>query len=112
MFYEQEDARLPEYLGNIGRLTKLESLCLFLYVPVAKLEFPLLIKKLILSVRNFNWEDMGEKIGSLPHLEKLELQYDSGGEEWNPVEEQFPGAIPLLEVPMDSLFGLTKVECR
>lgn len=80
-------------LGNLECLHKLESLsckgCQIGGYP-QKLTFPHSLRKLSIHVLVFVWEEMLEKIGSLPFLQKLKL---IGGEfktgKWETVEGQF-----------------------
>ncbi|XP_073064503.1 putative late blight resistance protein homolog R1A-10 [Primulina eburnea] len=83
-------------LNNLRCLNKLESLvCVFpsancqLVLQQQDLTFPFSLKKLTLSFARLNWEDM-TKIGSLPHLEVLKLEWESFcGPQWIPVEGEF-----------------------
>ncbi|GFP94952.1 putative late blight resistance protein homolog r1b-8 [Phtheirospermum japonicum] len=85
-------------LSNIKLLRKLESLsvsCTYKFIAspyLHYLAFPHSLKKLSLCMKgDFEWEDMLEKMGSLPHLEKLKLWCGSFGTgKWETVEGQFP----------------------
>ncbi|EYU29512.1 hypothetical protein MIMGU_mgv1a022452mg, partial [Erythranthe guttata] len=83
------------FIYNIGCLHKLESLnCQLGNVQpcgnlVRNLKFPTSLKKLTLSGRKIEWEDL-TTIGSSPNLEVLQLKDGSmTGSEWNPVEGEF-----------------------
>ncbi|GFQ02279.1 putative late blight resistance protein homolog r1b-14 [Phtheirospermum japonicum] len=86
-------------LNNLCWLRKLESLCCSFYSIkkgptrrelAQRLVFPHLLKKLTLRCSNLQWEEMGTKIGSLPHLQVLELDDDAFIEaEWETSEGQF-----------------------
>lgn len=98
VFY-QDVEHLPCFrLDNLVRLDKLESLsCIFgpeekpIRVHLLEcLNFPRSVKRLSLNRTCLNWEDMSEKIGSLPLLEVLKLHVDAfRGAEWETVEGQF-----------------------
>ncbi|KAL7153387.1 hypothetical protein ABFS83_04G165300 [Erythranthe nasuta] len=83
------------FIYNIGCLHKLESLnCQLGNVQpcgnlVRNLKFPTSLKKLTLSGRKIEWEDL-TTIGSSHNLEVLQLKDGSmTGSEWNPVEGEF-----------------------
>lgn len=95
-------------LNNLEYLSKLESFWCQSWGSedyLHTLTFPHSLKKLYLNfINNFGWEEMLEKIGSLPYLEKLTLKdgcFETG--KWKIVEGQFPGLRFLL---LDSCFGL------
>ncbi|KAL7114853.1 hypothetical protein ACP275_04G147800 [Erythranthe tilingii] len=81
-------------LHNLCRLRKLESLKCSSYHRddfLHNLTFPSSLKKLSLHGSWVCWEDL-TKIGSLPHLEVLKLDYlysADGVCEWNPIEGEF-----------------------
>ncbi|KAL9170425.1 hypothetical protein ABFS82_04G144800 [Erythranthe guttata] len=81
-------------LHNLCRLHKLESLKCSSYHQddfLHNLTFPSSLKKLSLHGSKVCWEDL-TKIGSLPHLEVLKLDYmcsADGVHEWNPIEGEF-----------------------
>ncbi|XP_073125765.1 putative late blight resistance protein homolog R1A-3 [Henckelia pumila] len=85
-------------LHNLHYLNKLESLvCVFPslgnpfhhFELVRDLIFPPSLKKLSLSFSRLHWNDM-TKIGSLPHLEVLKLEWESFcGPVWIPIEGEF-----------------------
>ncbi|GFP92469.1 putative late blight resistance protein homolog r1c-3 [Phtheirospermum japonicum] len=93
-------------LDNLVRLHKLESLsCQLSYKNMSgmisyvarKLILPLSLKKLTLRHTKLHWEDMGTKIGSLPHLQVLKLYNDSFlGPKWETVDGQFSSLKYLL----------------
>ncbi|XP_057763773.1 putative late blight resistance protein homolog R1B-16 [Salvia miltiorrhiza] len=80
-------------LSNLDCLTKLESLDCFLCTRSA-INFPHSLKRLVLR-NNYNnssygWEDILDKVGALPHLQKLTLEYGSFNEgKWETTEGQF-----------------------
>ncbi|XP_047979493.1 putative late blight resistance protein homolog R1A-10 [Salvia hispanica] len=84
------------YLSCLECLSKLESLALWVYSTdigkyVLQINFPASLKKLILLLpSDSEWEDILQKIGSLPVLEMLVL---SGGRfrtrGWETIEDQF-----------------------
>ncbi|GFQ02742.1 putative late blight resistance protein homolog r1a-6 [Phtheirospermum japonicum] len=85
-------------LNNLVQLINLESLSFeigYLEEPIPSeftenLTFPRLLKELTLEKTNIKLGDLGAKIGSLPHLQVLKLQYGSlVGSEWETVEGQF-----------------------
>ncbi|KAL7099405.1 hypothetical protein ACP275_09G082700 [Erythranthe tilingii] len=85
-------------LNNLVRLHKLESFSCFFYSQkkphrndlLRNLILPNSIKKLALRGTNLYWDDMKTKIGLLPNLQVLKLQYNSFvGPEWETVEGQF-----------------------
>ncbi|XP_073159487.1 putative late blight resistance protein homolog R1A-3 isoform X1 [Henckelia pumila] len=76
---------------NLARLRNLESLLLGSREKnvLQNLCLPQSLKKLTLESSGVCWEDL-TVVGSLPHLEVLNLLYDSvKGRKWNPVEGQF-----------------------
>ncbi|GFQ02745.1 putative late blight resistance protein homolog r1a-6 [Phtheirospermum japonicum] len=82
-------------LNNLVQLINLESLD-FKYslviepIPSELLNFPRLLKHLTLSETKIKLRDLGTKIGSLPHLQVLNLEMDSVvGREWVTVEGHF-----------------------
>ncbi|XP_073121231.1 putative late blight resistance protein homolog R1A-3 [Henckelia pumila] len=79
-----------ENVYNISKLHNLESLVLDSYVNVVQIRLPQSLKKLTLERCRVCWEDL-KVAGSLPHLEVLNLRYNSvlGPCEWNPVEGEF-----------------------
>ncbi|XP_057801519.1 putative late blight resistance protein homolog R1C-3 isoform X2 [Salvia miltiorrhiza] len=82
-------------LSYLQCLSKLESLMCYITDGsdecLQSISFPHSLKKLYLQCGNFHWEEILEKIGSLPLLEKLQL---FGGQfarrSWEIVEGQFP----------------------
>ncbi|KAH6812636.1 hypothetical protein C2S51_021654 [Perilla frutescens var. frutescens] len=78
-------------LSNLEQLHKLESFVYDCIVPV-NLTFPHSLKKLSLDIAfSHHWEDMLEKIGSLPLLQKLILWHGCfRTHTWETVEGQFP----------------------
>ncbi|XP_057763628.1 putative late blight resistance protein homolog R1B-16 [Salvia miltiorrhiza] len=77
-------------LSNLDCLTKLESLDCFLYGKCA-INFPHSLKRLNLCcTMDYCWEDILDKVGVLPHLHNLTLQYGSFKEgKWETTEGQF-----------------------
>ncbi|KAG8380142.1 hypothetical protein BUALT_Bualt07G0162800 [Buddleja alternifolia] len=84
---------------NFSRLHELESLaCNFgdymdkrthSYL-LQNLTFPHSLRKVALTKTRLDWEEMSTKVGSLPLLQVLKLNYNScKGPEWKPVEDQF-----------------------
>ncbi|XP_057771136.1 putative late blight resistance protein homolog R1B-17 isoform X2 [Salvia miltiorrhiza] len=108
--YTEVDERL--HTDNLVCLEKLESLkCRFPTLKRDSLEsinFPHSLKKLKLRLwYSPFWQDILEKIGSLPHLEKLKL--DSGrfeGRKWETVEGQFR-SLKFLEISRSNLVEWT-----
>ncbi|GFQ02744.1 putative late blight resistance protein homolog r1a-6 [Phtheirospermum japonicum] len=93
------------YLNNLVQLN-LESLSFEIRfgeepIPSEMLEnltFPRSLKELTLIGTNIKLGDLGEKIGSLPHLEVLNLKFGSlVGSEWETVEGQFR-SLKYLEI--------------
>ena len=78
-------------LSNLDRLDKLESLRCSLHGEVNPINFPRLLKKLFLYIEESQyWEDMLDKIGVLPHLQKLTLSKGSfRGRQWETSEGHF-----------------------
>ncbi|KAL3619488.1 hypothetical protein CASFOL_037058 [Castilleja foliolosa] len=101
LYSEYKRTNIEYYpISNIKLLSKLESLnvsCTYL------LTFPQSLKKL--SIENCSeWEDMLEKIGSLPLLEKLRLKYGQFKRgKWEIVEGQFPS---LKYLRLNYCYGL------
>ncbi|XP_073036469.1 LOW QUALITY PROTEIN: late blight resistance protein R1-A-like [Primulina eburnea] len=90
--YRQFTSGFGDYyeVYNLVHLRNLESLLLNSYKNVLRnLCFPQSLKKLTLKICRVPWEDL-TVVGSLPHLEVLNLIGDAvRGREWNPVEGEF-----------------------
>ncbi|KAL6508866.1 hypothetical protein OROHE_021425 [Orobanche hederae] len=88
--YEQKGVDDRFRLTNLDCLYKLESLnCNFnkLKCPI---NYPQSLKKLSLGVHGSQyWEDILDKIGALPLLQKLRLKYGAFKREWETSEGQF-----------------------
>ncbi|KAL8538104.1 hypothetical protein ACS0TY_000164 [Phlomoides rotata] len=84
-------------LNNLDRLQKLESLnlnigdnCDVEKIMRNSVSFPHSLKKLILSGTQLNWEEVTMRIGSLPLLQFLILDWDACvGDTWKTIEGQF-----------------------
>ncbi|GFQ04728.1 putative late blight resistance protein homolog r1b-13 [Phtheirospermum japonicum] len=85
-------------LNNLVQLINLETLSFEIHsgeelIPSELLEnltFPRSLKELTLRGTNLDWGDLGAKIGSLPHLQVLNLGKGSlVGPEWETVEGRF-----------------------
>ncbi|KAL3619507.1 hypothetical protein CASFOL_037077 [Castilleja foliolosa] len=113
--------KIDEYyrISNIKLLSKLESLkvsCIYYFrgapYPNYPLTFPQSLKKLNVLIGNkFEWEEMLEKMGSLPLLEKLTLWsgiFKTG--KWEIVEGQFPSLEYLRLFHCDGLEHWTAAE--
>ncbi|XP_057763766.1 putative late blight resistance protein homolog R1A-3 [Salvia miltiorrhiza] len=76
-------------LSNLDCLTKLESLDCTLYGNCV-INFPHSLKRLNLYMDDYCWEDILDKVGVLPHLQKLTLHdgYFNEGK-WETTEGQF-----------------------
>ncbi|KAG8380148.1 hypothetical protein BUALT_Bualt07G0163400 [Buddleja alternifolia] len=84
---------------NFSRLHKLESLACTFEVNMdtkthsyllQNLTFPHSLRKVALEGTCLDWEEMSSKVGSLPLLQALKLNYNScKGPQWKPVEGQF-----------------------
>ncbi|KAL7153083.1 hypothetical protein ABFS83_04G141600 [Erythranthe nasuta] len=115
MRFSRFKQRSCEYgLHNLCRLHKLESLKCSSYHRddfLHNLTFPSSLKKLSLHGLWVCWEDL-TKIGSLPHLEVLKLDYlysADGVCEWNPIEGEFRRLKFLLIEDSDLVY--CKAEC-
>ncbi|XP_057763787.1 putative late blight resistance protein homolog R1C-3 [Salvia miltiorrhiza] len=76
-------------LSNLDCLTKLESLDCFL-TGKCVINFPHSLKRLNLCSKDYCWEDILDKVGELPHLQKLTLNdgwFNKG--KWETTEDQF-----------------------
>lgn len=106
VFYDNLEGNSDYSLHNVRRLSKLESFGCF-FSPRGSyfsqtLTFPNSLKKLTIS--HFDWEEMLDKIGSLPFLEKLKLL--SGflkQRTWETNDEHFPSLKFLL---IDGVYNL------
>ncbi|XP_057810293.1 late blight resistance protein R1-A-like [Salvia miltiorrhiza] len=90
VFYNLEERDDEMYcLSNLDRLTKLESLDCFTS-PISAINFPHSLKSLVLCITRyyFRWKDILDKVGVLPHLEKLTLGL-GWFNEWETTEGQF-----------------------
>ncbi|XP_057763654.1 putative late blight resistance protein homolog R1B-16 [Salvia miltiorrhiza] len=100
-------------LSNLDCLTKLESLNCFLCTRSA-INFPHSLKRLVLR-NNYNnssygWEDILDKVGVLPHLQKLTLEYGSFNEgKWETTEGEFRSLKFLTLMDTDNL-EILKIE--
>ncbi|KAL7115000.1 hypothetical protein ACP275_04G156300 [Erythranthe tilingii] len=97
---EIDEGYLSSYycLNNLAHLGKLESFTCYFDSwskpnrndMLQNFSIPNSIKKLTLGGTHLKWEDMKRKIGWLPNLEVLKLEYNSFvGAEWETVEGQF-----------------------
>ncbi|KAL1551736.1 putative late blight resistance protein R1A-10 isoform X1 [Salvia divinorum] len=89
-------------LSNLDRLDKLESLRCNLHGEVNPINFPRSLVKLFLYIEESQyWDDMLDKVGTLPHLQKLTLSNGSFREgQWETSQGHF-----------SSLKCLTLYEC-
>ncbi|XP_057812502.1 putative late blight resistance protein homolog R1B-16 [Salvia miltiorrhiza] len=80
------------WLRNLDCLTKLESLDCFIFPLISAINFPHSLKRLILRTEKLSYwpQHILDKIGVLPHLQKLSLWYGSFKEgKWETTEGQF-----------------------
>ncbi|GER52646.1 disease resistance protein RGH3 [Striga asiatica] len=88
-------------LDNLCRLHKLVSLDFNIYSRksevMMRITFPVTLRWLTLHGTRLGWEEMGPKVGSLPHLEALTLNPDAFvGPEWKTAEGEFQSLRYLL----------------
>ncbi|XP_057801548.1 putative late blight resistance protein homolog R1C-3 [Salvia miltiorrhiza] len=108
--YKDKVMERVKCLSYLQCLSKLESLTCSIYNGceeyLQSISFPHSLKKLYLNCGNFHLEEILEKIGSLPLLEKLELRYGQfATRRWEIVEGQFPSLKYLR------LYGCGDMEC-
>ncbi|XP_057802230.1 putative late blight resistance protein homolog R1B-23 isoform X1 [Salvia miltiorrhiza] len=94
--YKDKVMERVKCLSYLQCLSKLESLRCFIDEDggveyLQSISFPHSLKKLHLGCRGFHWEEILEKIASLPLLEKLQLSVGQfARRRWEIVEGQFP----------------------
>ncbi|KAH6773384.1 hypothetical protein C2S51_011788 [Perilla frutescens var. frutescens] len=112
--YMEVEGRSCYFLKNLYRFDKLESFhCRSCPVPplsgtdfLLNLTFSHSLRKVKLMTMHMHWEDMLEKIGSLPLLEKLTLMYGSfRTSKWETIGGQFPN-LKFLEI-----YACADLEC-
>ncbi|XP_057812500.1 putative late blight resistance protein homolog R1B-16 [Salvia miltiorrhiza] len=98
-------------LSNLDCLTKLESLHCEIS-PRSAINFPHSLKRLVLSTASsrYWWEDILDKVGVLPHLQKLTLDWGNFNEgKWETTEGQFR-SLKFLSLYWSSNLEIWKIE--
>ncbi|XP_057810304.1 putative late blight resistance protein homolog R1B-16 [Salvia miltiorrhiza] len=100
-------------LSNLDCLTKLESLDCSISPIISAINFPLSLKRLVLrnsSKSSYCWEDTLDKVGVLPHLQKLTLERGGFNEgKWETTEGQFR-SLKFLSLKDSDNLAIWKIE--